>query len=83
MKRERKSAMVRLAAGANGRIEADFNVRMEGRGAYLHPRRECLAGFANSRVREFRSLRRGIDRAERVRIAQTIEARLDSNSALK
>jgi len=83
LERDRKSAMVRLAAHPGGGVEPDFEARAAGRGGYLHPRTECLGRFVKSRVREFRSLRRGLDRAGRLRITETIEARLDTNRKLK
>src|SRR5690349_14445168 len=36
MKRDSKSAMIRIAV-VNGKVEADFAARQPGRGGYLHP----------------------------------------------
>lgn len=73
-----KAAMVRIAV-VNGYIEMDREARRPGRGGYLHPSDECLERFVNSKVKEFRSLRRKIDRPERLRIAAVIKHRLDRN----
>jgi len=69
--------LVRLAT-LDGAVVADLTGRLPGRGGYLHPRRECLEQFVGSKVREFRSLRRSIDPAERRAIAQTIRDRLET-----
>ena len=78
MQRDSKSAMVRIAARAGGEIEADFSARLPGRGGYLHPRAECLAGFVKSKAKLFRSLRRAMDQHERLSIVKLIQRRLDS-----
>ncbi len=83
MQRDSKRAMVRIAGRSNGEIEADFSARLPGRGGYLHPRAGCLERFVNSKVKVFRSLRRGIDRRERLSIVKLIEMRLDSRAALE
>ncbi len=67
--------MVRLAI-ANGNIVIDFERRVPGRGGYLHPRAQCLERFVTSKAKEFRSLRRRIDRAERARIVDALNSRL-------
>ena len=69
--------LVRLAT-LDGAVVADLTGRLPGRGGYLHPRRECLEQFLGSKVREFRSLQRRIDPAERRAIAQTILDRLET-----
>jgi predicted RNA-binding protein YlxR (DUF448 family) len=66
--------MVRLAVN-HARVVADFETRQPGRGAYVHPRAECLEKFINSKQKEFRSLHRRIERDERVRIAGDIRNR--------
>jgi len=82
MKRDSKSAMIRIAV-VDGKVEADFAARRPGRGGYLHPTPECADRFVNSRVKEFRALRRNIDRSERLTIAEAIKQRLDRNSKVE
>ena len=72
-----KSALTRLAA-RDGAVVADAAASLPGRGAYLHRRRECLDRFLDSRVKVFRSLGRGIDKAERRAIVEVIRKRLES-----
>jgi predicted RNA-binding protein YlxR (DUF448 family) len=43
-----------------------------GRGGYLHPHSRCLEKFAASKVKEFRSLKSGIDRTQRLRIIEAV-----------
>ena len=78
MKRDAKAAMVRIAV-VNGHVEADFEARPVGRGGYLHRTLECAERFVTSKVKEFRSLRRKIERPERLQIAAAIKLRLDRN----
>jgi len=78
MQRDSKSAMVRIAARVGGPLQADFSARLPGRGGYLHPRADCLARFLKSKVKVFRSLRRGMDQQERMSIVKLIATRLDS-----
>ena len=59
--------MIRIAV-VDGKVEADFAARRPGRGGYLHPTPECADRFVNSRVKEFRALRRNIDRSERLEL---------------
>ena len=82
MKRDSKSAMIRIAV-VNGKVEADFAVRQPGRGGYLHPTRECADKFVASKVKEFRALRRKIDSSERNIIATAIKQRLDRNAKVE
>jgi predicted RNA-binding protein YlxR (DUF448 family) len=82
MKRDVKAAMVRIAV-VNDQVEVDFEARRAGRGAYLHPMAECVERFVGSRVKEFRALRRKIERPERARIAAAIKRRLDRNSKVE
>ncbi|HWJ40560.1 MAG TPA: DUF448 domain-containing protein, partial [Candidatus Limnocylindrales bacterium] len=79
MKRDAKAAMLRIAV-VNGHVEVDFEARREGRGGYLHPKLECVERFVVSKVKEFRALRRKIERSERDQIAAAIKLRLDRNS---
>lgn len=76
MKRAPKSAMVRLAVN-NDLVVPDFDSKAPGRGAYLHRNVECLERFVASRVKEFRSLRRRIERGDRVEIVRIVKQRLD------
>jgi len=50
-----------------GRLAWDRERRRGGRGGYLHPRRECFAGFV-SRKPFLRSLRASVPNAERARL---------------
>jgi predicted RNA-binding protein YlxR (DUF448 family) len=78
MHRDAKAAMVRIAV-VNDHVEADFEARRSGRGAYLHRTVECVERFVGLKVKEFRALKRKIDGPERLRIAAAIKARLDRN----
>jgi predicted RNA-binding protein YlxR (DUF448 family) len=82
MKRDAKAAMVRIAV-VNGHVEVDFEGRRAGRGGYLHPKVECVERFLGLKVKEFRALRRKIDRPERLEIAAAIKLRLDRNSKVE
>jgi predicted RNA-binding protein YlxR (DUF448 family) len=82
MKRDSKSAMIRIAI-VNGKVEADFTARQPGRGGYLHPTAKCADKFAVSKVKEFRALRRKIDSSDRHLIATAIKQRLDRNSKVE
>ncbi len=82
MTQDAKAAMVRIAV-VDGRVEVDFEARRAGRGGYLHPTLECAERFVSSKVKEFRALRRKIDRPERLQIAAAIKLRLDRNSKVE
>jgi predicted RNA-binding protein YlxR (DUF448 family) len=82
MTQDAKASMVRIAV-VNGRVEVDFEARRDGRGGYLHPTLECAERFVNSKAKEFRALRRKIDRPERLQIAAAIKLRLDRNSKVE
>ena len=82
MKRDAKAAMIRIAV-VNGHVEVDFEARQPGRGGYLHPTVECVERFVVSKVKEFRALRRKIDRPERLEIAAAIKLILDRNSKVE
>jgi predicted RNA-binding protein YlxR (DUF448 family) len=82
MKKDAKASMVRIAI-VNGHAEADFEARQTGRGGYLHPAAECVERFVGSKVKEFRALRRKIERPERDQIAAAIKLRLDRNSQVE
>jgi len=55
-------------------VRIDQTGSAPGRGGYLHPHSRCLEKFAASRVKEFRSLKSGIDRAQRLRIIEALRA---------
>jgi predicted RNA-binding protein YlxR (DUF448 family) len=78
MKKDSKAAMIRIAV-VGDKVEADLEASRTGRGAYLHRTSECASRFVNSRVKEFRSLRRKIDRDERLRIVEAVKLTLDRN----
>ncbi len=82
MGRDSKAAMVRLAFDGES-VRPDFEGRMAGRGGYLHPRGECPAKFARSKIKQFRSLRRGINGDERMVILRMMQGRLDSRALLQ
>jgi len=82
MNQDVNSAMVRIAA-RDGTVVADFTRRVAGRGAYLHPQGECIERFVNAKLREFRSLRRKIDRPERLKIADAIRSHLAREAILE
>jgi predicted RNA-binding protein YlxR (DUF448 family) len=77
MKRDAKSSMVRIAV-VDGHVEVDFAARKAGRGAWLHPASECVERFVGLKVKEFRALRRRIERPDRLEIAAAIK-QLDRN----
>jgi uncharacterized protein len=82
MKRDFQSAMVRIAE-RDGAIVVDPDARIAGRGGYLHRRPACLEGFVKSKAKESRSLRRRIERPERIRIVETIKPGLASEPAVE
>ncbi len=82
MKRDAKASMIRIAV-VNGRVEVDFEALKAGRGGYLHPADECVERFVVSKVKEFRALRRKIERPERLEIKMAIKRRLDRNSKVE
>ena len=77
MTRDAQAAMVRIAV-VEGRVTIDLQGKGAGRGGYLHRTNECVERFVNSKAREFRSLKRKIDRPERLEIARAIKLTLDS-----
>ncbi|MFZ0658391.1 MAG: YlxR family protein [Candidatus Binataceae bacterium] len=82
MRREAQSAMLRVAIrDAEAVLDEDGNIA--GRGGYLHRNPECLERFVKSKVRQFKSLRSGIDKDQRMRIAQSIRTRLDREASLE
>ena len=77
-----KADLLRLAAGEGGALYWDLSGEGQGRGGYLHPRRECLERFAGLKVAKFTSLRRAIDRAERGALVKMMLERLATLSQL-
>ncbi|HVN63971.1 MAG TPA: DUF448 domain-containing protein [Candidatus Binataceae bacterium] len=73
MKHGAKRAMVRIAV-VDGVAVADVTARRPGRGGYLHRDERCLTRFADSKMKSFRSLGQGVDRAQRLAIAQAIRS---------
>ena len=61
----------------------DDAAKAPGRGGYLHPETNCIEKFVASKAKEFRSLRSRIERSERLRIAEIIKRRLDSEMRLE
>jgi predicted RNA-binding protein YlxR (DUF448 family) len=82
MQRDEQRTMVRIAI-VDGKLALDFDRRVPGRGGYLHPREECLARFTAAKAREFRSLKRKFDRAERAQIVKTLNQRLAANTLVE
>jgi predicted RNA-binding protein YlxR (DUF448 family) len=82
MKRDPKAAMVRIAV-VNDHVEVDCEGRRAGRGGYLHPKVECVERFVGLKVKEFRAIRRKIERPERLEIAAAIKLILDRNSKVE
>jgi len=82
MKRDAKASMVRIAV-VDDHVEVDFEASRAGRGGYLHPAVECVERFVGLKIKEFRALRRKIDRPERMEIAAAIKLRLDRNSKVE
>jgi predicted RNA-binding protein YlxR (DUF448 family) len=76
--RDDKVRLVRIAA-RNDSVTVDLCVghptRSDGRGGYLHARQPCLESFVKMKTREFRSLRRALDREERQRLSEMIGSR--------
>jgi predicted RNA-binding protein YlxR (DUF448 family) len=81
MKRDAKASMVRIAV-VGGHVEVDLQGRKPGRGGWLHPADECVERFVGLKVKEFRALRRRIERPERLQIAAAIK-QLDRNSKVE
>jgi predicted RNA-binding protein YlxR (DUF448 family) len=82
MQQDAKAAMIRIAI-VNDHVEVDFEARRAGRGGYIHPVPECVERFVGSKVKEFRALRRKIERPERLQIAAAINLRLDRKSKVE
>jgi len=76
-----QQALVRLAALPEG-VVVDPTGKLGGRGAYLHPRRQCLQRFVRTKINRFQSLRRSLDRSERVNLVNMVAGLLAPNSGL-
>jgi predicted RNA-binding protein YlxR (DUF448 family) len=74
--------MLRIAARGQTMI-LDLEGGVPGRGGYLHPDGGCLEKFAASKIKEFRSLKRSVDRSERLRITEEIKRWLASERRLE
>jgi len=74
--------MLRIAARGET-LTLDEESRMPGRGAYLHKRNQCITDFVHYKARELRSLKRKISLDERRKLAELIQARLYSTTALE
>ena len=61
-------------------ITIDYTGSAPGRGGYLHPDPRCLEKFAASKVKEFRSLKSGIDRDQRLRIIEAVRSTIALDS---
>ena len=73
--------MLRIVATADG-VAFDAERGLAGRGGYLHPRPACLERFLGSRIKEFRSSKRKINRNERLVLIDSIRMRLDSGTSV-
>ncbi len=69
-RRERKSQLLRLTAGAGGAVIPD---QRQGRGGYLHPQQDCVNAFVSTRPKIFRSVRAVLSREARARYVALIE----------
>jgi len=81
MKRDSKTAMVRLAIAGDA-VVIDDTGAAPGRGGYLHLRGECLDRFAQSRAREYRSLKRTLNKIDKLPIINCLRIRLDSQATV-
>lgn len=79
--RDERGALVRIAATGD-RVELDAERRLPGRGGYLHPRTECMERFMSPRIKQFRSLKRKLNGAERLHIISSMRMRLDSGTSV-
>jgi predicted RNA-binding protein YlxR (DUF448 family) len=82
MRREAQSAMLRIAI-RDGQAVLDEDANIAGRGGYLHRSPECLERFVKSKVRQWKSLRSGIDKDQRMRIVSAVRTRLDREASLE
>ena len=74
-----KRALIRVVRGANGRISLDPTGRAAGRGAYVHPSRECFElAFRKGAVA--RALRASLGPAEAARLVQELEGTLGAEA---
>ncbi|WP_370655537.1 YlxR family protein [Candidatus Binatus sp.] len=82
MKKDAKAAMVRIALVEDS-VVADCEGKRAGRGAYLHRTNECALQLVYTKVKVFSSLRRRIDRGERLRIAEAVKLTLDRSTKVE
>jgi predicted RNA-binding protein YlxR (DUF448 family) len=84
--RDAQAAMIRLVTRPEGVVLAQLdnvNSAAGGRSGYLHKNASCLESFERSRVKEFRSLKRGIGPDERRAITKLIRKRLASGAGVE
>ena len=74
-----KSRMRRIVS-SGGMVRIDHTGNAPGRGGYLHPDARCLEKFAVSKVKEFRSLKSGITRDQRLRIIADVRGSIALDS---
>jgi len=74
--------MTRIVA-RNGAFAIDLAGSALGRGGYLHAQAGCLEKFAAAKVKEFRSLKSGVDRNQRLRIIEAVRAASSLDSAMR
>ncbi|HKD68229.1 MAG TPA: YlxR family protein [Candidatus Binataceae bacterium] len=77
-----QDAMVRLAALPEG-VRIDTKGKLGGRGGYLHRRRRCLEMFVKAKVVRFNSLRRSLDRSERLNLVNLLTGQLAPDAELE
>ena len=65
--RKPKKEMIRVVRGTDGTVSLDFSGKMNGRGAYICPRMECLKKALKSKA---------LDRSLEVRIPDEVYERL-------
>jgi predicted RNA-binding protein YlxR (DUF448 family) len=82
MRRDDKPQMMRIVATSDG-LTLDEQAKMQGRGAYLHRDNRCITDFERNKSKQLRSLRRSINREQRLILAELIRAQLASSSVLE
>jgi uncharacterized protein len=66
-----KGALIRVVRGPDGRVSLDPTGRAAGRGAYVHPSRECLR-LAVRKGNIGRALRASLGESEAARLVQEL-----------
>ena len=72
--RKAKREMIRVVRGTDGNVSLDFGGKLNGRGAYICPRMECL-----QKARKAKSLERSLE----VPIPQEVYDRLEQEMGAK